>query len=141
MVLKPIILFTLQWNQFNCPDLFAAAIAFSLDIIWNSWNRWDILWPIFRYFSVQLRAHFSSLAPISRVVKSYIQSMKQISDSLLYEARKSRKVLICSGSTSVGNCVAIIQIRRSLRDTFSDNVYFILPRIFGLNFDGFKGYF
>lgn len=39
---------------------------------------------------MQLRAHFSSLALTSRVVKSVMQSTKQISESLLYEVKNSR---------------------------------------------------
>lgn len=47
-------------NYVGLPPAFCTiAIAFSFAIIWNSWNRWEILWFIFRYFSMQFRAHLS----------------------------------------------------------------------------------
>lgn len=41
------------------PDFWAKAIIFSLASIWNSWNLWDTLWFVLRYFSIQFKVHFS----------------------------------------------------------------------------------
>lgn len=97
-----------------CPAFCAIANAFSLATIWNSWKRCDILWFIFKYFSMQFSAHRScgggyfvvinqhityniayirstltSAGLMVRAVKSLTQSAKHNSDSLLYDIRKS----------------------------------------------------
>lgn len=97
--------------QMLLEDYFwVAANKFSLEIIWNSWNRCDIRWFILRNFSVQVRAQRSykkterlqlveeviqdsleltSFGLTLLVVKSFTQSMKQSSVSRLYCIRNS----------------------------------------------------
>jgi hypothetical protein len=53
------------------PDFWANAIAFSFAKIWNSWNLCEIRWFIFRYFSMQFRAHLSYGKQETKVLKSH----------------------------------------------------------------------
>ena len=62
---------------------------FSLISICASWNRCDIRWFIFKYFSTQWLAHVSSFADTVRFVKSKIQSAKHCSVNLLKFEMKS----------------------------------------------------
>lgn len=76
-------------------------MAASFCCIWYSWNLWDILWFILRYFSIQFIEHLSSWFRTSLNVKSCTQSIKHISVSLLYDIKKSLNCLICSESSLV----------------------------------------
>lgn len=41
------------------PAFWAIDMAFSLATIWNSWKRCEMRWFIFKYFSMQFKAHVS----------------------------------------------------------------------------------
>ena len=49
----------------------------------QTWNLVEILWFIFKYFSAQFMAQFSSFLLTFLLVKSQTQSLKQISLNLL----------------------------------------------------------
>jgi len=53
------------------------------EILPITWNLVEILWFIFKYFSAQFMAQFSSFLLTFRLVKSQTQSLKQISLNLL----------------------------------------------------------
>lgn len=98
-----------KWKSiYLCCNFCAAASAFSFASIWNSWKRCEIRWLAFRNFSKQFKAQdsytkisittpnkifsfqlFTSVLLTFRLVKSFTQSTKHSSLSLLYEMRKS----------------------------------------------------